>query len=105
MDEDQDLVAESLDWQRCLMVGLESRKANEYVWNAYNEAVKKRHELMIQRLDETLKAEESGLLFVSEEHRLQFSPDVKVFYVSPPALDEIHRWLRDQWRSQGEPTE
>lgn len=94
--EDQELVAESLDWQRCLMVGLESRKANDYVWNAYNDTVKRRHELMIQRLDQTLQPEESALLFVSEEHRLQFPPDVRVFYVSPPALDEIHRWMRDQ---------
>ena len=100
--EDQELVAESLDWQRCLMVGLESRKANEYVWNAYNEAMKKRHELMSQRLEDTLRPEEAGLLFVSEEHRLQFPADVRVFYVSPPALDEIHRWLRDQRRAAGE---
>lgn len=93
--EDQELVVESFDWQRCLMVGLESRKATEYVWGAYNDAIKKRSETMQQRIDETLKPEEAGLLFISEEHRLQFPPDVRVFFVSPPALDEIHRWLRD----------
>lgn len=104
--EDQELVVESMDWQRCLVMGLESRTAGEYVWGAYNEAVKKRFELMRQRIDETLKPEEAGLLFISEEHRLQFPGDVRVFYVSPPALDEIHRWLRDQRQQaarQGEP--
>ena len=30
------------------------------------------------------------------EHQLQFPRDIQVFYVAPPALDEIHRWLRDQ---------
>lgn len=94
--EDQELVVESMDWQRCLVMGLESRKAAEYVWGAYNEAVTKRFELLRQRIDETLKPEEAGLLFISEEHRLQFPADVRVFYVSPPALDEIHRWLRDE---------
>ena len=94
--EDQELVVESMDWQRCLVMGLESQKAAEYVWGAYNEAVQKRFELMRQRIDETLKPEEAGLLFISEEHRLQFPTDVRVFYVSPPALDEIHRWLRDE---------
>ncbi len=94
--EDQELVVESMDWQRCLVMGLESRKAAEYVWGAYNEAVKKRFELMQQRIDETLQPDEAGLLFISEEHRLQFPADVRVFYVSPPALDEIHRWLRDE---------
>lgn len=100
--EDQDLVVESMDWQRCLVMGLESRKAAEYVWGAYNEALKSRFESMRKRIDETLKPEEAGLLFISEEHRLQFPADVRVFYVSPPALDEIHRWLRDQ-RQHGAP--
>jgi hypothetical protein len=94
--EDQELVAESLDWQRCLMVGLESRKAMEYVWSAHTEAMKKRYETMAQRIAISLQEEEAGLLFISEDHRLQFPPDARVFYVSPPALDEIHRWLRDQ---------
>jgi hypothetical protein len=93
--EDQDLVVESMDWQRCLMVGLESRKVSGHVWAAYNDAIGKRSELMQKRIDETLKPEEAGLLFVSEEHRLQFSADLRVFYVSPPALDAIHRWIRD----------
>lgn len=94
--EDQELVMESFDWQRCLFAGLESRKAREYVWSAHREAVKKRFESMQQRIDESLKPEEAGLLFISEEHTLQFPADVRVFYVSPPALDEIHRWVRDQ---------
>ncbi len=96
--EDHELVAESLDWQRCLLAGLQSRKASEYVWNAYNEAMKRRYEIMAQRLDGALKPEEAGLLFISEDHRLQFPADVRVFYVAPPALDEIHRWQRDQRR-------
>lgn len=103
--EDQELVMESLDWQRCLMVGLESRKASEHVWSSYNEAMKKRYEIMAQRIEETLQPEEAGVLFISEEHRLQFPADVRVFFVSPPALDEIHRWLRDHRGRQGQPPE
>jgi len=100
--EDQELVMESLDWQRCLMVGLESRKAMEYVWEAHGEAMKRRFEIMGERIEGSLQPEEAGLLFISEDHRLQFPADVRVFYVSPPALDEIHRWVRDQRaRAQG----
>jgi hypothetical protein len=33
-----------------------------------------------------------------EEHAVQFPGDVEVFSIFPPALDEIHRWLRDQAR-------
>jgi hypothetical protein len=27
---------------------------------------------------------------------IQFPKDIEVFSVSPPALDEIHRWLRSR---------
>ncbi len=102
--EDEDLMAEAFDWQRCLMVGLESRKVAELALNGYNEATRRRYEVMAQRIDQTLQSKEAGLLFVSEDHRVQFPSDVRVFYVSPPALDEIHRWLRDQrMRARQEP--
>jgi hypothetical protein len=94
--EDEELVAEAFDWQRCLMVGLESRKVAELALNGYNEATRRRYELMAQRIDQTLQPGEAGLLFISEDHRVQFPSGIRVFYVSPPALDEIHRWLRDQ---------
>ncbi len=94
--EDQNLVAECFDWQRCLMVGLENQKVAEQVWGYYSEAQRKRYEVIAQRIDSTLKPEEAGLLFISEDHRVQFPSDIRVFYVAPPALDEIHRWLRDQ---------
>ena len=37
-----------------------------------------------------------ALLFIREGHRVQFPPDIEVFSVAPPVLDEIHRWLRDR---------
>jgi len=43
-----------------------------------------------------LKCNEAGLLFITENHRLQFPADIEVFNVFPPAMDEIHRWLRDR---------
>ena len=94
--EDQDLVAENLDWQKCLMMGLESRTATERVWGFYSETVQKRYDTIAKRIEESLKPQEAGLLFISEEHKVQFPTDVRVFYVAPPALDDIHRWLRDQ---------
>jgi hypothetical protein len=92
--EDGETLAEATDWERCLMIGLASRAASEYVSKAYQEAGNRRYRLMAQRLDETLKDGESGIAFLSERHRLQFPDTIRVFYVAPPALDEIHRWLR-----------
>lgn len=33
---------------------------------------------------------------MGENHKIRFPTEVEVFYVSPPALNEIKRWLRNQ---------
>jgi len=43
-----------------------------------------------------------GLLIMQENHGVTIPPDVQLFYVAPPALDEIKRWLRDQETAAGE---
>ena len=94
--EGEELFEEAMDWERCLLVGFVSEKVASKVSEFYVEAAKKRYEFMAKRINETLKDNEAGLLFIREGHRVQFPSDVEVFSVFPPALDEIHRWLRDQ---------
>lgn len=94
--EDEELFKEVMDWQRCLMLGFMSEKVESKVSAFYIEAARKRNEAMIGRIAETLQENEAGLLFVGEGHSLQFPVDIEVFSVVPPALDEIHRWLRDR---------
>ncbi|HID64998.1 MAG TPA: hypothetical protein EYP49_19945 [Anaerolineae bacterium] len=99
--EDRDLFEETMDWRRCLAVVLSGpvlRKVSEF----YQEASRKRYELMAKRIDETLKDEEAGVLIIGEDHAVQFPPDIQVFYVAPPALDELHRLLREQARASRE---
>ena len=99
--EDRDLFEETMDWRRCLAVVLSGpvlRKASEL----YQEASRKRYELMAQRIDETLKDEEAGVLIIGEDHAVQFPSDIQVFYVAPPALDELYRLLRDHARASQE---
>lgn len=94
--EERELAAELSDLGRFLMLGFASSKVAQLVRDLHTQADKKRNEHVIGVVDSTLKPEEVGLLFVSEGHRLQFPPDVEVFSVVPPALDELHRWLRDE---------
>lgn len=94
--EDNDALTEYTDWSRCLAVGFENQKVFIKVYEAYREVSKKRNELLAQRIDETLKADEIGVLLIREGHQVQFPSDIQVFYVSPPALDEIERWRRDR---------
>lgn len=94
--EDFEILAEYMDWSRCLSIGFESRNAFTRVYESYQEAGKKRNEHIARQIDQTLKGDEIGVLFITQGHQVQFPPDIQVFYVSPPALDEIERWLRDQ---------
>ena len=98
--EDQDWLTEVMDWERCLMIGLLSPKALNLVSSQYQEATKRRYEAIAKRIDDSLGPEEAGLLFISENHQVQFPTDIQVFYVAPPALDEIHRWVRDRRRQE-----
>ncbi len=94
--EERELFEEVMDWQRCLMLGLMSDKAANRVSEFLSEAAKKRNESMAKRISETLEDDEAGLLFIREGHSVQFPADIEVFSIFPPALDEMHRWLRDQ---------
>jgi hypothetical protein len=102
--EDAELLTEYMDWSRCLLIGLQSPKVISRVYDAYAETGKKRNEYMARKIDETLKENEIGILLMQENHQVQFPEDVQVFYVSPPALDEIKRWLRErQKKKEAEP--
>jgi len=93
--EDPDLFQEALDWQRCMAVVLSSsvwRKVSSF----HQQASHKRYEFMANRIDETLGDNESGLLIIGTDHAVQFPQDIQVFYVAPPALDEIRRLLRER---------
>jgi hypothetical protein len=94
--EDKELAEETIDWERCLFIGFLSDKVARKVSEFYIEASRKRYEHISKRIDETLEANEIGVLFIREGHLVQFPEDIEVFSVSPPTLDEIRRWLRDR---------
>jgi hypothetical protein len=74
---------------------LQSQKVYSTIYNFYTEASQKRSEFISKKINETIKDSESAILFMGEGHHLKFAPDIQVFYVAPPALDELKRWIRD----------
>jgi len=94
--EDKELAEESIDWERMLLMGFISQKVANKVTEFYFGALRKKYEYIAKRIDETLKDNEAGILFIREGHMVQFPKDIEVFSVAPPALDEIHRWQRDR---------
>ncbi len=100
--EEGDLLTEFMDWSRCLIVGLQNQKVFTRVYESYTEVSKKRNEYIADKIDETLKTDEIGILLMRENHQVQFPSDIQVFYVAPPALDEIKRWLRERETKSGD---
>jgi hypothetical protein len=102
--EDEEILEELMDWSRCLSMNLQSQKVVSKIYGFYDEANKKRNESIAKKLDENLKPEESGILFMGENHRVQFPSSIRIIYVSPPALDEIKRWIRNQNNKKSVPS-
>ncbi len=97
--EDMELFTESMDWGNCLSVVM-SQKTFDIISKFYREASEKRFAHISRRIDETLGDGEAGLLFIREDHGVQFPADFHVFYVAPPALDDIHRWFREKMNTR-----
>jgi hypothetical protein len=94
--EENDILTEFMDWNRCLLIGLQNPKVITAVYEAYTETAKKRNESIAKKIDQALKSDEIGLLLMRENHQVQFPPDIQIFYIAPPALDEIKRWVRER---------
>ena len=93
--EDAELVGESMDWERHLMMGFISEKAAKIVSDFFNETSTKRYAHIARMIGDTFKDNEAAMLFIREGHHIQFPSDIEVFSVFPPALNDVHRWLRD----------
>jgi hypothetical protein len=94
--EDGDILFEFMDWGRCLSIGIQSQKVFNEIYEAYTRVQKLRNETIARKIDEALVNDETGIIFMREGHYIQFPSDIQVFYVSPPGLDELKRWLRER---------
>lgn len=94
--EDRETIEESMDWERHMMIGFLSNKVATIISQFYNEASKKRYDHIMQRIKDTLPDGEVAMLIIREGHGIQFPPDIEVFSISPPVLNDIRRWLRER---------
>ena len=101
--EAMEIMAEMLDWQRCLMQPLISPAVASRLQECFAEANRRRYEFIASAIDAGIGDDETGLLVVNERHQIQFAGDIEVIYVAPPALDEFRRWVQnwaESWRRQ-----
>lgn len=93
--ESFEVMAETMDLQRCLMMPLLSPAVAGRLQEWLADANRRRYQGMAEAIDATLGADETGLLLVNERHQIQFPGDVEVIYIAPPALDELRRWVQN----------
>lgn len=92
--EENELLGEFMDWSKCLLVELQNQKVFNKLYEFYTDAQERRNKYIEKKIDEGLKDNDIGILLMQEGHQIQFPKDLDVFYVSPPALDEINRYIR-----------
>ena len=96
--EDVELVAEHTDWQRVLSIGPASHKVLTAALEGFQTTLATRYERIAERISDDLADGETAVLFIREDHRVQFPADIQVFFVAPPSLDALKRWLEEFFR-------
>ena len=96
--EDRAAIEESSDWRRVMSIGLVSEAVYNKAFEGLQESSKRRNDHIARSIDESLEENDVGVLFIREDHRVTFPTGIQVFYVAPPSLDAIKRWIADQVR-------
>jgi hypothetical protein len=92
--ENEELVTELMDWQRALSSGIMSTKARELISKEYTETNSERKKNLLKKISKELNIGSNGILFMREDHGLQFDSDTEIFYVSSNTISKVHDWLK-----------
>lgn len=94
--EDEKIFGAYIDWNNCLML-VRSPEVYKTIHKYFKKAVKDRLEHMRSVLTENIAKGEAGLLIMREEERqlLDLPHDIEVFFVMPPAYDDLLHFIND----------
>nr|MDO8081720.1 hypothetical protein [Candidatus Freyarchaeota archaeon] len=75
-----------------------SKKVVDKILEYYREAIDKRDQHVTKQINQTLKEGEAAILIMRDEYRIhiqtQLPPDIQIFLVRPPALNDIQQILQ-----------
>lgn len=98
--EDEDLLAEAVDWGRCLQVGLQSESVFNLINEKYTQVTEARFEHISKRLNEGVSEGEAAVLIVADTRGIKTPDKAEVFNIVPPELDQLSRWLQQQFQRE-----
>ena len=102
--EDEEILNEFLDWSLCLSLIRRSQRVFTKILEFYQDARNRRNKEISKRIDKSLKKNDCGLLFMTDENRLQIQPilssDIQIFLIHPPAFNDVMRVFREFLQKQ-----
>ncbi len=104
--EDKDIFGSYVDWNNCMMV-IRTENVYNKVQEQLKAVVKDRFKHIKSVLQSTIGPADAALLIMRSEDKdlLELPDDVELFLISPPAYDDLMKFLRDRdegkefWRS------
>jgi hypothetical protein len=95
--EDREIFGAYIDWNNCLRI-VRTQAVQEAVRKSLEEAGKARFEHIRSVLDQYVQEGESALLFMRDEDRkaLLLPEDMELFLITPPAYDDLLKYVRDR---------
>ena len=99
--EDKDLFEEFMDWNRILSTcGISTRKVYDKLTSELKDAGDRRNDTMYKKILDSIGENDIVILMLQEGHKIQFPSDIDVFYVSPPALNDLEKYVRDEYMKE-----
>jgi len=95
--EDEEIFGSYIDWSNCLIIA-RTNTVHKTIHKFLKEAVSQRFEHVNSVLRENIGTGETGLLIMRDEDRefLKLSDDTELFLISPPAYDDLLKFIRDR---------
>lgn len=95
--EDKEIFGSYVDWNNCMMV-IRTSKVYDKVQEELKAVVRDRFKHIKSVLENGIGEAEAALLLMRGEDRdsLELSDDIEVFVISPPAYDDLMKFLRDR---------
>lgn len=95
--EDEEIFGAYIDWSNCLII-VRMSTVHKTVHQFLKDAIVKRFEHVNAVLRESIGDGEAGLLIMRDEDRefLILPDDIEFFLISPPAYDDLLKYMRDR---------
>ncbi len=99
--EKDEIIGPFLDWANCLTV-VRTKEVFSKVVEFYSALLDRRLQHAKEVIEGNLLEGEAGMLIMRDEDRmrLQLSPDIEVFLVTPPSYDDILKWFREKMKER-----